>query len=171
MKSGGGKETCEQSSFMSFVLSKERAERVWPELLPKPVNPWSQSVVSKLCCTIKSPGFKKRKILKCRLHPRWILSKCWAWEQGINQYFLKTSSGFFCVSNFGSHWFKSELRDLSPRLRSFLINNFNFHTKGFYTETNKYWGKIIWGWLISINLDVSMKQYLSKVGNTKKKRY
>lgn len=63
------KKTCKQSSFILFLLTREGAGNVLSRPVPKPVKSWSKSVVPKVYCIVKSPGFKRRKIPVCKLHP------------------------------------------------------------------------------------------------------
>lgn len=63
------------SNHILYHLSKERDGRVLLCPVPKPVNLQSKSVVSKLCCTIKSPGVKKKNP-NMQIAPRGTIAKC-----------------------------------------------------------------------------------------------
>lgn len=96
MRGGDRKKACKQSSFISFLLSKERAGRVLPCPVPKPVNLQSKAEVSKLCCTIKSPGVKERKSQYADCTQRNYSKMLWVRARHQSQ-FLKTQWIFLCV--------------------------------------------------------------------------
>lgn len=64
MRDRGGKETCEQLSFIKKKLNEQRARRVLFGPISKCVKATGQVSDPQSCCTIKSPGLRK----DCDLH-------------------------------------------------------------------------------------------------------